>query len=66
LYLVKQTAEIRAVEMVRKIRDAQAEALAKKSASEIIEFFNRAGARAKKLRRSVKRATPEARRLTKR
>jgi hypothetical protein len=63
---VKQTAEIRAVEMVRNIRDAQAEELAKKSAGEIIEFFNRAGARAKKPRRTSKRASPSTRRLTKR
>jgi hypothetical protein len=63
---VKQTAEIRAVEMVRKIRDAQADALAKKSAAEIIEFFNRAGVRAKKPRRTAKRASPSTRRRTKR
>ena len=47
---MKQTAEIRAVDIVRTVRDAQAEELAKKSAAEIIEFFNRAGARAKKAR----------------
>jgi hypothetical protein len=66
LYPVKQTTEIRAVEIVRKIRDAQADELAKKSAAEIIEFFNRAGARAKKPRGTSKRASPSARRLTKR
>ena len=63
---MKQIAEIRAVEMVRKIRDAQADELAKKSAAEIIEFFNRAGARAKKPRRTAKRASPSTRRPTKR
>jgi hypothetical protein len=66
LFPVKQTVEIRAVEMVRNIRDAQADELAKKSAAEIIEFFNRAGARAKKSRRISKRVSPSTRRLTKR
>ena len=63
---MKQTAEIRAVEMVRNIRDAQAKELATKSAAEIIEFFNRAGARAKKPRRTSRRASTSTRRLSKR
>ncbi len=63
---MKQTAEIRAVEMVRNIRDAQAKELAKKPATEVIEFFNRAGARAKKPRRTSRRASTATRRLTKR
>jgi hypothetical protein len=35
--------EIRAVEMVREIRDKQAELLAGKSNKELLEFFARAG-----------------------
>ena len=54
---MKQTSEIRAVDLVRQIRDAQAKDLAKKSSAEIIEFFNRAGDRAKRTRRSSKRAS---------
>ena len=44
---MKQTSEIRAAGLVREIRDAQANASAKKSPAEVIEFFNRAGDRAK-------------------
>lgn len=47
---MKQTSESRSVDLVRKIRDAQAHELAKKSPAEIIEFFNRAGDRAKRVR----------------
>ena len=59
---MKQTSEIRSVDLVREIRDAQANELAKKSSSEIIEFFNRAGNRAKRTRRSSKasRTPPNA------
>ena len=57
---MKQTSEIRAVDLVRDIRNAQATKLGKKSAAEIIEFFNRAGERAKKSARSSKRvSTPK-------
>jgi len=35
--------EIRAVELVRQIRDAQAEQLKGKTPAEVIEFFRRAG-----------------------
>ena len=59
---MKQTSEIRAVDMVREIRDAQANQLAKKSRADIIEFFNRAGERAKKGVGSSKGARPARRR----
>ena len=39
---MKQTIEIHAVDLVRRIRDAQAEELAGKSVVEVMEFFNRA------------------------
>jgi len=45
---MKQTTEIKAVGLVRRIRDDQAKQLAKKSATEVMDFFNRAGERAKK------------------
>jgi hypothetical protein len=45
---MKQTNEMDAVGLVRRIRDAQAEQLADKSATEIMEFFNRAAGRARK------------------
>ena len=63
---MKQTSEIRAVDLVRGIRDAQANELAKKSPTETIEFFNRAGERAKRTRRSTKRASTPTRRITSR
>ena len=61
---MKQTSEIQAVDLVRDIRDKQARELADKSAEEIIEFFNRAGQRAKKVR--SKRSSTRTRRLTRR
>lgn len=63
---MKQTSEIRAVDLVRQIRDAQAKELAKKSPAEIIEFFNQAGNRAKRTRRSSKRASIPRSRTTNR
>ena len=63
---MKKTSEIRAVDLVREIRDAQAKELAKKSSAEMIEFFNRAGDRAKRTRRSTKRASTPTRRITSR
>lgn len=39
---MKQTLEFQAVDLVRRIRDAQAEELADKSVAEVMEFFNRA------------------------
>lgn len=49
---MKQKTEISAVDLVRRIRDAQAEKLAGKSAAEIMEFFNRAGERSRKRARN--------------
>ncbi len=63
---MKQTSEIRAVALVREIRDAQANSLAKKSPAEVIEFFNRAGERAKRTPRSTKRGSTPTRRITRR
>jgi hypothetical protein len=40
---MKRTAKLRAVEMVRRIRDKQARTLAGKSPEEVIAFFRRAG-----------------------
>ena len=45
---MKQTIEIQAVDLVRRIRDHQAEQLADKSFAEVMEFFNRAARRARK------------------
>jgi hypothetical protein len=61
---MKQTSEIRAVDLVREIRDAQANELANKSPAEIIEFFNRAVERAKRSRRTSKRVSTPTRRIT--
>lgn len=40
---MSETNQIRAVEMVRRIRDDLARELAGKSSAEIIDFFNQAG-----------------------
>ncbi len=45
---MKQTIEVQAVDLVRRIRDGQAAQLADKSATEVMEFFNRAAERARK------------------
>jgi hypothetical protein len=59
---MKPTNEIKAVDFVRKIRDAHARELAGKSPAEIMAFFNRAGDRAKReLRRGNRVATPTKR-----
>jgi len=50
-----ETKQIRAVEMVRRIRDELAQELAGKSDAEIIAFYRRAGDAA---RESVKRVQP--------
>lgn len=63
---MRQTSEIRAVDLVREIRDAQAKQLARKSQAEIIEFFNRAGERAKRRPRPSKRVSTSTRRITSR
>jgi hypothetical protein len=65
VHRMKQT-QIRAVALVREIRDAQANELGKKSQAEIVEFFNRAGERAKRSLRSVKRGSTPTRRITSR
>jgi len=56
---MKRTIEIQAVELVRRIRDAQAEELADKSAAEVMEFFNRAASEAKR-RSEALRAVPKS------
>jgi hypothetical protein len=43
-----QTTPIRAVDLVRRIRDEQAQQLAGKSSEEIIAFFRQAGEEARK------------------
>lgn len=55
---MKQTIEIRAVDLVRRIRDAQAEQLADKSVAEVLEFFNRAAKHARE-RSGVLRGVPK-------
>ena len=47
-----ETSQIRAVEMVRRIRDELARELAGKSDAEIIAFYNKAGEAARELARS--------------
>ena len=44
---MKEKTEIQANDLVRHIRDEQAELLANKSSEEIIEFFHQAGAAAR-------------------
>ncbi len=56
---MKQTIEIRAVDLVRRIRDAQAEELADKSVAEVMEFFNRAARHARR-RSEALRAVPKS------
>jgi len=55
----KEKNQIKAVEMVRRIRDEQARLLAGKSDTEIIEFFRKAGEAA---RRKAKKAATSRRR----
>jgi hypothetical protein len=49
--------QIRAIEMVRRIRDEQAQMLAGKSKAEIIAFFRKAGEAA--LQEAKQRRTPQ-------
>jgi hypothetical protein len=42
---MEETSEIKAIQLVRKIRDFQAKELADKSPAEVVAFFNRAGDR---------------------
>jgi len=51
LRAMSETEGIRAVELVRAIRDRQAQELSGKSDEELIEFFRRAGDAAQKLAR---------------
>lgn len=44
---MKEKTEVKAIELVRHIRDEQAVLLANKSPEEIIEFFHQAGAAAR-------------------
>ncbi len=53
-----EKSEIRAVEMVRRIRDEQAASLADKSEAEVLEFFRKAGEAAREDAR--KRAAAQA------
>jgi hypothetical protein len=53
-----ETTPIRAVELVRRIRDEQAQQLAGKSNEEIIAFFRKAGEEARKAVRD--RSAPKA------
>jgi len=45
---MKQTIEIQAADLVRRIRDALGEELADKSVTEVMEFFNRAAGHARR------------------
>jgi len=45
---MKQKSEIKAISLVRGIRDAQAKRLANRSTLEVMDFFNGAAERAKK------------------
>ncbi len=56
---MKQTIEIHAVALVRRIRDAQAEELADKSVAEVMEFFNLAASHARR-RGEALRAVPQS------
>jgi hypothetical protein len=51
---------IRAIEMVRRIRDEQAAALADKSEAEVLEFFRKAGEAAREEARRRATARPPA------
>jgi hypothetical protein len=45
---MKQTIEIKSVDLVRRIREDQAARLADKSVAEVMDFFNRAAEQSKK------------------
>ena len=51
---MKETIEIQAVDLVRRIRDAQFAELADKSVAQVMEFFNRAAERAKRRSATVR------------
>ncbi len=54
---MEEKIQIKAVEMVRRIRDEQAQMLAGKSGEEIIDFFRKAGEAARE--HSKRRQTPQ-------
>lgn len=54
---MKDKIQIKAVEMVRRIRDEQAQMLADKSTAELIDFFKKAGEAARE--HSKRRQTPQ-------
>jgi hypothetical protein len=53
-----ETKEIRAVEMVRRIRDGLARELAGKSEAEIIAFYRKAGDAARESARLIRNVNP--------
>ena len=55
-----EKSEIRAVEMVRRIRDEQAASLADKSEAEVLEFFRKAGEAAREDARKLAAAKAAA------
>jgi hypothetical protein len=57
---MKEKTELRTIELVRHIRDEQAELLANKSSEEIIEFFHQAGAAARAKAHPIVRAAQVA------
>ncbi len=60
---MKHKIEIQAVDLVRRIRDAQATQLADKSVAEVMQFFNQAAERARKRgarSRSVRKSRKES------
>jgi len=57
---MKEKTEIKAIQLVRDIRDQQAKLLANKSSEEIIEFFQQAGAAARVKAHPIVRATQVA------
>ena len=53
---MEEKTEVKAIELVRRIRDEQAELLAGKSPEEIIEFFHQAGGAAREKAHPIIRA----------
>jgi hypothetical protein len=56
--MAKKTIQVKAVEMVRRIRDEQAQLLAGKSDAEIIAFYRKAGETAR--RKAKKKQSAQA------
>ena len=57
---MEEKTEVKAIELVRRIRDEQGELLTGKSPEEIIEFFRQAGAAAREKAHPLARAPQEA------